>query len=197
MSDDHDGVTDVVDIVVTRTVTTATPNNNATIDLCNDDDDEGIMDADYCTMAHATLTAEPSQKKKRRQQWTAGAEFTPIVTKKKTTAMMMTMTMTSDFVRCVDRDGTVHNEAEQDDHETRYRQALGPVRMEFLSSSSSAWPEFSAPHAFGTERRPLRRARFHEFLEYQLNLPINWSSSIFCRIPEARSDLLRILITGE
>ena len=194
MSDDHDGVTDVVDIVVTRTVTTATPNNNATIDLCNDDD-EGIMDT-YCTMVHATLTAEPSKKKKRCQQWTASAEFTPLVTKKKTTAMMMT----SDFVRCVDRDGTVHHEAEQDDHETRYRQALGPVRMEFLSSSSSssAWPEFSSPHAFGTERRPVvRRTLFSEFLEYQLNLPINWSSSIFCRVPEARSDLLRILITGE
>lgn len=147
----------------------------------------------YCNMAHASSAAEPS-KKKRRKPWTAGAEFTKMT---KPTTMMMT----SDFVRCVDRDGTINKEDDNDNNETRYRQALGPARMEFMPSSASCgWPEFSSPHAFGKERPPTKlasRALFNEFIEYQLNLPVNWSSSIFCRVPEARSDLLRILITGE
>jgi hypothetical protein len=160
MSDDDDGV------AVLGVAQRATP--SATIDLCNDDEDDQI------------LMAQPLQKKRRQ-----AAEYAKMTT------------LPSDFVRSVDRNGALN---EDDDNEMRYRRALGPVRMEFLPSTSGDWPETTAPHAFGKQRTAKttkNRTLFSELLEYQLNLPINWSSSIFCRVPESRSDLLRVLITGK
>ena len=156
---------------------------SATIDLCNDNDEDtlgAIMLVDSASSAPSSILNERHRKKKRRQMLGATTATTEI--------------MTSDFVRPVDRNGRVDDD--DDVNETRYRQALGPVRMEFLSGD---WPG-KAPHAFAKERSQSsssnRRALAHELVEYQLNLPVHWSSSIFCRVVEARSDLLRVLITG-
>ena len=72
-----------------------------------------------------------------------------------------------------------------------YKQALGPLRMDFCDS-------FHPAHAFEHEPKATRASHsiFNELLEYKLNLPIQPSSSIFVRALESRLDLLRILITG-
>jgi hypothetical protein len=158
-------------VAVLGVTQTATITPSVTIDLCDDDD-----------MAWNTNHTEPRRKKRR-----PSAQSTHLTTN----------TMPSDFVRSVDRNGVFN---EDDDKEMRYRRALGPVRMAFVPSAESGdWSDTSAPHAFGKERArtaKTHRTLFNELLEYQLNLPINWSSSIFCRVAEARSDLLRVLITG-
>ena len=179
MSDDEED-----EVALVGVMPAAATRLSATIDLCNDNDEDihGAMLEDYSSRSSApsSILNERHRKKKRRQMLGATIATTEI--------------MTSDFVRPVDRNGRVDDD--DDVNETRYRQALGPVRMEFLSGD---WPG-KAPHAFAKERSQAsssnRRTLAHELLEYQLNLPVHWSSSIFCRVVEARSDLLRVLITG-
>lgn len=72
-----------------------------------------------------------------------------------------------------------------------YRQAVGPHRMGFISSWTSA-------HNFAATKSSHRipKTLYNELLEFQLNLPIAKNSSIFIRVDESRLDLLRCLITG-
>lgn len=76
-----------------------------------------------------------------------------------------------------------------------YRKIIGPHRFGFLDG-------FARPnHSFANKQRTSQQARDRknyqrELIEYQLNLPIDLSSSIFVRACEKRIDLLRALITG-
>jgi hypothetical protein len=73
-----------------------------------------------------------------------------------------------------------------------YRGKLGPVRFEFVDS-------FVGQHAFVKQKQnPSLKTHklYKELLEYQLNLPIELSSSIFVRVCESRLDLIRAMITG-
>jgi ubiquitin-protein ligase len=79
-----------------------------------------------------------------------------------------------------------------DDADTRYKHALGPIRMEFCT-------DFSPPHSYaGTKPNPNVKTTkiFQELLEYKLNLPVMASSSIFVRAQDSRMDLVRVAITG-
>lgn len=75
--------------------------------------------------------------------------------------------------------------------EEKYRHAVGPTRMAFIETWTSA-------HHFGssTPSHRLPRTLYNELLEFQLNLPISKNSSIFIRAQESRLDLLRCMITG-
>jgi baculoviral IAP repeat-containing protein 6 len=78
------------------------------------------------------------------------------------------------------------------DEETRYKQSLGPIRMEFVS-------DFSPQHTFaGTLQNPTMKTTklYQELLEYQLSLPVHARSSIVVRVQESRLDLIRVAITG-
>ncbi|GAX26100.1 baculoviral IAP repeat-containing protein 6 [Fistulifera solaris] len=80
----------------------------------------------------------------------------------------------------------------EQDEETLYKQALGPIRMEFV-------PEFNPKHKFAeTLQNPTMKTTklYQELLEYQLSLPVHPSSSIFVRVQESRLDLIRVAITG-
>ncbi|KAL7570679.1 hypothetical protein ACA910_014950 [Epithemia clementina (nom. ined.)] len=94
-----------------------------------------------------------------------------------------------------------------------YRQVLGPIRMEFITQFQYPQHAFrhlapqqyhSASHNNYTnnsnnnnkKQTPRSRKLQRELIEYQLNLPIELSSSIFCRALESRMDLIRALITG-
>lgn len=80
----------------------------------------------------------------------------------------------------------------EENEETLYKQSLGPIRMEFVS-------EFLPKHTFAdTLQNPNLKTTqlYRELIEYQLNLPIHASSSIFVRALESRLDLLRVAITG-
>ena len=154
------------------------PNN--TIDLCSDDE------------AAAVVGCDRPLKRARRH-------IIPLLS-----SSNVSSTSTDRVVWSVDEHGNCTNPDDDEAKEMRYRQALGPVRMEFVTLDQ--WP---SPHAFlGPKQqqtqqvttKPMepatRRMLYKELVEYQLNLPVHWSSSIFCRVLEARSDLLRVLITG-
>ena len=108
----------------------------------------------------------------------------------------------------------------------KYRQMLGPIRMAFVSqfvypdhafmkqqpiyfhshhqhnytsswSLSSKQPSSSSTNNNNKQQQQRAARKLHrELIEYQLNLPIELSSSIFCRVLESRTDLIRALITG-
>jgi len=72
-----------------------------------------------------------------------------------------------------------------------YRQALGPLRFEFVDCLSK--------HSFASTAQNTRLDTakiYKELIEYQLNLPIELSSSVFIRVVDVRLDLARALITG-
>lgn len=75
--------------------------------------------------------------------------------------------------------------------EEKYRHAVGPTRMGFVSSWQPA-------HHFANSRPSARlpKTLYAELLEYKLNLPISKNSSIFIRAQDSRMDLLRCMITG-
>lgn len=80
--------------------------------------------------------------------------------------------------------------------EDEYRKELGPLRMQFVT-------QFSPPHSFEQKAQSAKAANakdiqklYHELTEYQLNLPVQPNSSIFVRVMESRTDLIRVLITG-
>lgn len=102
------------------------------------------------------------------------------------------------------------------DPATWYRQTLGPLRFDFVEggrtgnnrcgrrrgeSVGNVTPTdaFLQHHAFADSKQnpslPTSKI-YKELLEYKLNLPIDLSSSIFCRVSESRVDLIRALITG-
>lgn len=73
-----------------------------------------------------------------------------------------------------------------------YRQALGPMRFDFVDNL--------AHHSFekNEQNGQLKTNKvYKELLEYKLNLPLELSSSIFVRAVESRLDIIRALITGE
>lgn len=80
--------------------------------------------------------------------------------------------------------------------EDEYRKEMGRLRMQFVN-------EFSPPHTFQQQAQSttMTNARgmqklYRELTEYQLNLPIQPNSSIFVRVMESQTDLIRVLITG-
>mmetsp|Transcript_9643 Transcript_9643/g.20763 ORF Transcript_9643/g.20763 Transcript_9643/m.20763 type:complete len:252 (+) Transcript_9643:622-1377(+) len=86
--------------------------------------------------------------------------------------------------------------------QAKYREALGPYRMGYVAeflNPAHVLLDAQAPVVPGRNatRQLKDRQKFHkELLEYQLNLPIELSSSIFVRACEANTDLLRAMITG-
>jgi hypothetical protein len=173
----------VVGVTSSASAAASMPNN--TIDLCDDDDDEAATVA-----AAAVVWCDQPRKRPRRHILAPLSSF-------------VSSTSTDHVVWSVDEHGNRTNPDDDEAKEMRYRQALGPVRMEFVTLDQ--WP---SPHAFWGPNQQLqqrtakpmgpvsRRMLYKELVEYQLNLPVHWSSSIFCRVLEARSDLLRVLITG-
>jgi hypothetical protein len=86
-----------------------------------------------------------------------------------------------------------------------YKQALGPLRMEFLSGNDGE--SFLKTHSFGnraiinsknTVRAQMIKIRclHRELVQYAIDLPATPQGSIFVRADESRINLVRVLITG-
>ena len=211
------------------------PQPSSLINLFDTDDDDEDEGAAYTASMMQSLT---SQKKKKRKASSSAMAHHASAAKKPASSSG------ADAIEILDGGSSNNNDDSQENrNETTYRQALGPVRMDFVPSwrsssstgstnvtgssssshshysvarmmaaagagvaaaaagttSSSAGQEhvFAQQAAAATSRsRVGSRNLYKELLEYQLNLPVNWSSSIFCRAQEARTDLLRVLITG-
>lgn len=75
-----------------------------------------------------------------------------------------------------------------------YRSQLGPFRFDFVDSFQN-----KGAHSFQKSKQAATlntNKLYKELIEYQLNLPIELSSSIFVRVCESRLDLIRAMITG-
>jgi len=137
---------------------------SSVIDLCNDDASPAAH--------YAALMAKDYSKRKRKRK----------------RAKKSTPASGADAI-CIDDSKPAA--ARPDDPTAAYRQALGPLRMDFVDS-------FKA-HAYQKQKQhPALKTNnlYRELLEYKLNLPIELSSSIFVRVLESRLDLIRAMITG-
>jgi len=163
------------------------------INLCDDDDDDDYLGTDY------TQSMMQSLRNKKRKA-SRGLSSSSNSTAKKHTGDAIDLL--DETATAAGKDKAATNPA--DANETKYRQALGPVRMDFVNSwksTTSSSSQGGQVHTFHAKpaaqaSRVKSRNLYKELLEYQLNLPVNWSSSIFCRVQESRTDLLRVLITG-
>ena len=80
-----------------------------------------------------------------------------------------------------------------------YRQILGPLRMSFIDSFKTphafAAPS-TGPHVTSTRSKTNLQLLYKELVEYQLNLPVEKHSAIFCRALESDLSRLRVMLTG-
>jgi ubiquitin-protein ligase len=149
------------------------------IDLCADDDDS---DYDLAKAYAASVQHQMKKDRKKRKRRRRGeAEPKPgdaIEIDLKPAAAAASSSSSS-------------SPPESADPTALYRQALGPVRMDFVSTLGS--------HSFSNSQQRLSKTMpdlYKELLEYKLNLPVDLSSCVVVRVCESRLDLLRVLITG-
>jgi hypothetical protein len=149
----------------------ATLNNDGLINLCDSSDDD-----DEPAVAVLPMIAPPPPRQKRKRPDNGRRAKIP-----------------ADAIVLLDYSTTTNATGQQKSEELtpdeRYRRALGPWRMEFISGDFHP-----SAHAFTASPPPSRlpRTLTSELLEYQLNLPIAAHSSIFVRVQESRLDLLRV-----
>jgi hypothetical protein len=172
------------------------------IDLCNDDT---ISPAAHYA---ATMAAPSRAATAKKRKHTTLRRHSP----RKQQKVPTLQTQDAIAIDCCATSSDNNASSPDDVLETAYRQALGPVRMNFCatwkarrSSNSSSITTGGGvcggqEHTYHASREPVQKAQqrtlYKELLEYKLNLPISSSSSIFVRVQESRLDLLRVLITG-
>jgi len=169
------------------------------INLCDDDDDDDYLGTDYTQSMMQSLR---NKKRKASRGLSSSSLSSNAAAAKKHTGDAIDL-LDDETSAATGKDNNSTNPA--DANETKYRQALGPVRMDFVNSwksTTSSSSQGGQVHTFHNAKPAAPASRvgsrnlYQELLEYQLNLPVNWSSSIFCRVQESRTDLLRVLITG-
>jgi hypothetical protein len=150
----------------------ATLKNDGLINLC--DSSDGDDDDEPAVLVVPMIAPPPRQKRKRPDN-------------------VRRAKIPADAIVLLDYSTTTNATGQQKSEELtpdeRYRRALGPWRMEFISGDFHP-----SAHAFTASPPPSRlpRTLTSELLEYQLNLPIAAHSSIFVRVQESRLDLLRV-----
>ena len=80
-----------------------------------------------------------------------------------------------------------------------YRQILGPLRMSFIDSFTSKHAfenPATGPHVTSTRSKTNLQLLYKELVEYQLNLPVDKHSAIYCRALESDLSRLRVMLTG-
>jgi hypothetical protein len=82
------------------------------------------------------------------------------------------------------------------DPEAEYFRVLGPLRMKFIESFTT---RHSYAHIGSSTVHPKfdMNRTYKELMEYQLNLPVQLSSSIFVRALEGQINTIRVMITGK
>lgn len=141
------------------------------IDLTATKDDENNPASLY--EANIVKSAKKSRPKKRTRTSAAAA-------------------LPSDHVDAIVVDDTPS--ASSSDPAARYRQALGPLRFDFVETLRKHSFDKVEKSSFSPKLN-LQKV-YQELLEYKLNLPVELSSSVFVRAQEGKMNLLRALITG-
>jgi hypothetical protein len=150
----------------------ATQANTAVINLCND----FLLDA-------MEVNATPQVHQRHRKR---AGDSTELASKK--------VCPDAYVIDGIDTNtSSLPNTGSEEDPSTRYRQVLGPLRMKFVES-------FSSMRHVNESGVPIGKldvnALYKELLEFQINLPVEFSSAIFVRSVESRLDLVRAMITG-
>eukprot|EP00977_Amphora_coffeiformis_P021323 scaffold9178_cov176-Amphora_coffeaeformis.AAC.19 len=108
-----------------------------------------------------------------------------------------------DDVDAIDVDGDQKPASSGDestkDSQVDYRQILGPLRMSFIDSFTTrhAFEKTSTgPHVSSTRSKTNLQQLYKELVEYQLNLPVEKHSAIYCRALESDLSRLRVMLTG-
>lgn len=150
------------------------------IDLCDGDSDGAVAEA-----ARSLRRQRRAAKRHRTAGAAVAAAAAPVA------QSADAIDVDSDAAGCVAR-----NQSPQEAHRASYFQALGPMRMEFISGGGLKFHAFQSEKATAGGRKNSSKLQ-REYLEYALNLPVTSQASIFVRVGEARLDLVRALITGE
>ena len=85
------------------------------------------------------------------------------------------------------------------DNKPDYRQILGPSRMSFIDSFTTRHTyekPSTGPHVSSTRANTNLQQLYKELVEYQINLPVEKHSAIYCRALESDLSRLRVLLTG-